>query len=355
MKPLRCASILLICLLAGILSAAAAADELKLKNGDRVTGSIVKKDGKNITMKTAQLGVVVIPWDQVESLVADKAVHIVLEDGRTFHGTMSTSGEKIEVTTPQTKLAVAPGNIAVLRDDAEEKAYQRLLHPGWGDLWGGTGTVGFAGTSGNAKTATFTTGLNASRATRNDKTALYFNIIKASARINNASEDTAEAVRGGISYAHNVNSRFFFSAFNDYEYDRFQSLDLRFAIGGGMGYHAWKTERSGLDLLAGIGYNRSKFSTPLTLIRNSAEFYWGDEYHLKLTSATSLVQSYRMFNDLTNTGMYRVNFDLGLSTKLLRWLAWNVSLSDRYLSDPAPGRKTNDFLYTTGLGITFGE
>jgi putative salt-induced outer membrane protein YdiY len=178
-------------------------------------------------------------------------------------------------------------------------------------------------------------------------------LIKASARIDNESKDTAEAVRGGISYGHNVSSRLFISVFNDYEYDRFQNLDLRFVIGGGLGLHAYKSERSRLDMLAGVAYNRSSFSTPL--LRESAELYWGDEYSLKLSSATTLVQSYRMFNDLTNSGMYRVNFDLGLSTKLLKRLTWNVSLSDRYLSDPAPGRKKNDFLYTTGLGITFAK
>jgi hypothetical protein len=62
-----------------------------------------------------------------------------------------------------------------------------------------------------------------------------------------------------------------------------------------------------------------------------------------------------MFNDLTETGSYRVNFDIGLNTKLFKQLSWNVSLSDRYLSNPAPGRKTNDFLYTTGLGISFAK
>jgi hypothetical protein len=62
-----------------------------------------------------------------------------------------------------------------------------------------------------------------------------------------------------------------------------------------------------------------------------------------------------MFNDLDDTSIYRVNFDIGLNTKLLKWLSWNVSLSDRYLSKPAPGRKTNDFLYSTGLGITFAR
>ncbi len=38
-----------------------------------------------------------------------------------------------------------------------------------------------------------------------------------------------------------------------------------------------------------------------------------------------------------------------------RWLTWNVALSDRYPSNPVPGNKTNDWLYTTGVGLSFGE
>jgi hypothetical protein len=353
MSFLNCAKLASACLLAGILLPAAWADQVVLKNGDRVTGGIVKKDDKNLTIKTDQLGVVAIPMDQIESIVVEKPINIVLKDGRTFQGTLSATGGKAEVVTSQAKASVSLADIAAIRNDDEERAHQRLLHPGWSQLWAGTGTVGFAGTAGNAKTLTFTTGFNASRVTNTDKTSLYFNLIKASARIDNESRDTAQAVRGGIGYDHNVNKRFFFNVFNDYEYDRFQNLDLRFVIGGGAGFHAWKTGKTSLDLLAGMAYNRSSFSTPL--VRNSAEFYWGDEYALKLNSATSLVQSYRMFNNLTDTGTYRVNFDIGLSTKLLKWLSWNVSLSDRFLSDPAPGRKTNDFLYTTGLGITFAR
>ncbi|MBP1609241.1 MAG: hypothetical protein H6Q04_1476 [Acidobacteria bacterium] len=353
MLSFKCSRILPALVLTAALLPAVRADQVVLKNGDRVTGSIVKKDDKNLTVKTDHLGVVAIPWDQIESVVADKAVNIVLQDGRTFQGTLNAAGGKAEVITPQTRVSTTPADIAALRNDDEEKAYQRLLNPGWGELWAVTGTVGFAGTAGNAETLTFTTGVNASRATKTDKTSLYFSMIKASARIDNESRDTAQLVRGGIGYGHNVNSRLFLNAFNDYEYDQFQNLDLRFVIGGGAGFHAWKTDVSSLDLLAGLAYNRSSFSTPL--IKNSGEFYWGDEYSLKLGSTTSLVQSYRMFNNLTDTGTYRVNFDIGVSTRLLKWLSWNVSLSDRYLSDPAPGRKTNDFLYATGLGITFAQ
>jgi putative salt-induced outer membrane protein YdiY len=353
MQCLIVVRILGVCSLFCLFLSTAWADQVALKNGDRLTGSVIKMDGKNLTVKTDQVGAVVVPRDQVASIVIEKPIHIALKDGRALLGTLTSSDEKTEIVTDQAKVSISPSDITTIRNEDEESAFQRLLHPGWGQLWAGTGTIGFAGTAGNARTLTFTTGINAARATRTDKTALYFSLIKASARINDKSQDTAEAIRGGISYGHDVNARLFVSGFNDYEYDRFQNLDLRFVVGGGLGFHALKTERSSLDLVAGAGYNRSKFSTPL--IRESGEIYWGDEYSLKLNSAASLVQSYRMFNDITHTGMYRVNFDLGMSTKIFKWLAWNVSISDRYLSDPAPGRKTNDFLYTTGLGITFAK
>ena len=329
------------------------ADQVVMKNGDRVTGSIIKKDSKTITIKTDQFGIVTTSWDQVAEVMAEKPVNVVLQDGRTVQGTLATTNGKVEVATKDTKLSLAPEEVTIIRNGDEQKAYERLQKPNWMDLWAGTGGVGFAGTSGNAKTSTFTTGVNAARITNTDKTSLYFNAIKASALVVGKNAATAQAVRGGLGYDHNIGPRMFVNVFNDYEYDKFQNLDLRFVLGGGVGYHAIQNERSRLDLLAGLDYNRSSFSTPL--IRNSAELYWGDEYSLKLRAATSLVQSFRMFNDLTNTGTYRVNFDVGAATKLTKWLNWNVSLSDRYLNHPAPGRKTNDFLYTTGLGITFAR
>ncbi len=337
----------------GLLLSTASADQVLLKNGDRVTGSIVKKDGQNVTIKADLFGLVTVAWDQVESITADKPLTVVLQDGKTVQGTLATSGGKVAVAAANASLQVTPAEIATIRNADEQRAYERLLNPGWGELWTGTAGLGFAGTAGNAKTSTFTAGVTAARATNTDKTSIYFSMIKASALINGVSAGTAEAVRGGIAYNHDVSPRLFFNVFNDYEYDLFQNLDLRFVLGGGAGFHAWKTERSRLDLLAGADYNRSKFSTPLT--RNSAEFYWGDEYALKLTGATSLVQNFRMFNDLSDTGIRRVNFDVGAVTKISSWLSWNVSLSDRYLSRPALGRKSNDFLYSTGVAITFAR
>ncbi len=324
-----------------------------MKNGDRLTGSVVQLDGKNITIKTTAFGLVSAPWDQVASLKTDAPIHITLQGGRTMTGTIAPANGRLAITSNGSTTDVSTGEITGLRNDAQQVAYERLLAPGLGQLWAGVASLGWAGTNGNAKTLTFTTAFNAARLTNTDKTSIYFNLIKASALINGVNASTAEAVRGGVAYDHNVRPRLFVNVFNDYEYDKFQNLDLRFVLGGGFGYHAIKSDRHVLDVLGGADYNHSSFSTGLT--RSSAEAFWGDEYLFKLNGTTSLTQSYRMFNNLSNKGQYRINFDLGLGTKLRKWLTWNLALSDRYLSNPVPGRKTNDWLYTTGLGVTFGK
>lgn len=334
---------------------AAWADQVTLKNGDRVTGAIIKKDGDTLTMKSALMGLITVPWDQVAELESDAPLTVVLA-GKTVQATVASSDGRFLLK--EQGETVAPGDVVALRNADEQSAYERLLHPGWGQLWAGSATIGFAGTAGNAETKTFTTAVNAARVTNNDKTTLYFSAIKSSAAIGGVNADTAQAVRGGWAYGHNVSPRVFFNAFNDWEYDRFQSLDLRFVLGGGIGYIAWKGERGRLDLLGGLDYERAKFSLPapaLGLTRNSAEAYWGDDYSFKLSGSTSLVQSFRMFNNLSDTGTMRVNFDLGAVTKISKWLTWNLGISDRYLSDPVAGHKTNDVLYTTGIGITFAH
>jgi putative salt-induced outer membrane protein YdiY len=336
-----------------LLVSAAWADQVVMKNGDRVTGTIVKQDGKTITVKTANLGVVTAPWDQVASIESDKPLHVVLKDGKTLVGKLTPIEGKEEVTTADAKVDVSFTDFAAIRDDDEQKAYERLLHPGLFQLWSGNGSIGLAGTEGNAKTSTFTLAGNAARTTNTDKTSFTFSAIKASALVGGVSASTAQAFRAGVEHDHNVSKRLFVNVFNDYEYDKFQSLNLRFVLGGGFGYQAVKGDRGSLRLLGGADYNHASFSTPLT--RNTAEAYWGDEYNLKLTGATSLVQTFRMFNGLSGGDPYRVNADLSLATKVKKWLTWNLAVSDHYLSNPVPGRKPNDWLYTTGLGATFAR
>lgn len=332
----------------------ASADQITLKNGDRVTGAVVKKDGKTLTVKTDLMGTVSIDWDKVESVKTEKPVTVELSGGEKLQGPLVTTEKTAAVAGREVPLA----DLSAVRDADEQRAHERLLSPSFSQLWAGNATFGFAGTQGNAETQTFTLGVNATRATRTDKTNVYFNAIRASALLGGVSASTAQAVRGGWGYGRNVTSKLFVNIFNDYENDRFQNLDLRFVIGGGMGYTAWKGERGRLDILAGGAYNRESYSAVaprLPFVRDSGEAYFGDDLTWKLNGATSFFQNLRVFPNVTNTGEVRTNFDAGATTRLLKWLSWNIAISDRFISNPAPGRQRNDFLYTTGVGISFSR
>jgi hypothetical protein len=59
--------------------------------------------------------------------------------------------------------------------------------------------------------------------------------------------------------------------------------------------------------------------------------------------------------NLTSTGDFRSTLSLGLVTRLTKLLSWQTAFNDYYLSNPVPGKKTNDLLLSTGLRLTVGN
>ncbi len=340
-------------LLFAVLAPVLGADQVILSNGDRVTGKLVKKDGDNLIVKTDLMGEVTIPWKSVESVSSQDPLTVVLTTGTSLYGKLNIEEKKLEVATAAATESVPVSDLVAIRDKETQRQHERLENPGLFDLWEGYIDLGLSGARGNARTTVFTTAANATRTTRTDKTVAHFHQIYSSALVEGTSATTAQAIRGGWSYNKNVSPRLFLNLFNDYEYDRFQNLDLRFVLGGGVGYIAIKDDRKRLDLLGGAAYNREEFSTPE--VRNSAEGYWGDDFNYNLSNVTQFQQRFRMFHNLSDPGSYRVNFDLSLATQLTKWLSWHLSLSDRFLSNPVLGRQRNDVLYTTGLRFKFAR
>jgi hypothetical protein len=62
-----------------------------------------------------------------------------------------------------------------------------------------------------------------------------------------------------------------------------------------------------------------------------------------------------MFHNVSDPGPYRINLDMSVVTHLRRWLSWQLTLSDRFLSNPVGGLQRNDLLYTTGLRLRFAR
>jgi putative salt-induced outer membrane protein YdiY len=324
-----------------------------LKNGDSITGSIVKKDGDKVTLKSEFLGEVSMPWSAVKSVRSDEPLTVILPTGESVSGKISTSGENLEVATAGAAKSAPLAGITTVRNAAEQRSWERLQHPGLGELWTGFFDMGLALTRGNARADTFTTAFNATRVTRKDKIMVSFSQIHGTARLNNTTDTIASALRGGWTYNRDLTPRFFVTTLNTYEHDRFQNLDLRFVLGGGFGVNAVKTDRANLSFTGGGDYERENFDNNLN--RNSGEANFGDDFLYKLSAATNITQSFRIFPNVTYTGEYRANFDVAAVTAVKKWLGFHLTASDRYVSNPVFGRQRNDIILATGLRLTFGK
>ncbi len=346
--------LLSLCCAGVLLVQMAWADQVIMKSGDRVTGSIVKKDGDTLTVNGKDFGEVKLKWPDVAEIQTEQPINVVLSSGQTVKGVISSQNGRVQVGGQSAVLA----DVTALRNDAEQAKYEKFLHPGLLDLWTVNGSINIAGTKGNAETSTLTTPFNFVRASNTSRTTAYFNSIRATATVGGVNAQTARAVRGGWGYNHNITKKIFFNGFNDYDYDKFQSLDLRVVLGGGLGYSIWSDKNGQLGVVAGGAWNREAFSasgSQAAFTRHSGEGYWGDDFNYKLNSRANVTQAFRMFNNLSDTGQYRLNFDTGMTMQLVKWLNWNLALSDRYLSNPPIGRKKNDFLYSTGFGFSFAR
>jgi putative salt-induced outer membrane protein YdiY len=341
-----------------LLTEALLADQVTLKNGDRLSGNILKYDGKNLVLKSELAGEVTIPWENVTGVTSTQPLNVTLKDGQRVVGTVTTDGTKLQIATKETgSVTAARESVQYIRSLPDQVAYdaeiERYKSPRLIDLWTGTFDLGFAEAHGNANTETFTLGANAVRATSRDKITVYYTQIYSSSNATGTSLTTANAKRGGLGYELNVHPKMFVFGSVDLENDQFQSLDLRFVPAGGVGYHALKTDKTMLDLSLGMAANEEFFSTGLH--RTSAEVLVGEELAHKFTKTTSLHEKLVFYPNVSSVGNYRMNFDISAVAAIKKWMSFQVSASDRYLSDPVAGRKANDILFTTGLRFTFAK
>ncbi len=205
---------------------------------------------------------------------------------------------------------------------------------------------------GNSDSTNFTFGLNAVRAATRDKITLYTNSAFSRSTVNGVTATTAQSIAGGVRYDLNVSDKSFAFGTVDLFNDRFQALDLRTVLGAGGGYHAIKNDRTTLDLLVGGTFNREFFTT---FNRSSAEVLLGETFTRKFLASSAFNEALFFYPNLSSTGNYRSTFSLGLVTKLTKLLSWQTSFNDYYLSNPPPGKKANDLLFSTGLRLTFGN
>ncbi len=351
------------------LSTAVFADQITLKNGDRLSGTIVKSDGKTLVLHTEFAGDVTVQFAAITQITTEKELHVTTSDKKTVVGPVTANDGKIEVATKAGGTVEVPaGNVVTIRNDAEQAAYDKSLHPGLLQGWNGGANVGFSVARGNSETTNLALAINAAHTSLSDKFILYLTALDTQNQLATPST-VANLVTGGLRYDRNFGAEMFAFVAADFMSNALQDLDLRSVYTGGLGYHAIKSANTTLDFLAGLNYTHETYSDgpaniPVTVPPTYASYgvtnrfaalTLGEELTQKAGKSTVITQKLYLYPDLSSgySGQYRGEFDFGTVTKISKWLGWQNQFTDIYVSNPPKGTKDNDLVYTTGLNFSF--
>jgi len=341
------------------------ADQVTLKNGDRLTGTVVKSDGKTLVLHTDAAGDVTLKYDSIQEIKTDEELHVSLKGGKSAVGPVTTTDGKLQIATKTSGTVEArTEDVTLIRNDAEQQAYDKSLHPGLMHGWDGGINVGFSVARGNSQTENLALAFNAVHPTLHDKITLFASSINTTNDLATPST-VASLSQGGLRYDRDLRPRVFVFGAADFMANALQFLDLRQVYSGGFGYHAIKSDRTILDFLGGLNYTHETYSngTPVLGFPGVFESYGktnkfaaltlGEELSTKLGKSTVIAESLGFFPNLQQTGEYRFTFNFGTVTKLNKWLGWQNQFGDIYISNPPTASKNNDIIFTTGLNISF--
>ena len=319
----RLRSLLLITLF--LCASPLAADEIRLKTGDRIIGTIVEQNEAHVIMTHPVLGRLEIPRAQIES------ISVEADDEPP-----ETPAEAAAVdAAAEAEADAPPDQPAAPADEAPKESEWKFSL--------------VLGLSARDDSETFNAAFMASRDTPAVRTrfdASYFLDIS-------ETETEDNKFQAGVRHDWLVpKSRWFYFAQSRYDFDDFQSWKHRLGTHGGVGYHLVQTEDFLLKLRGGIGGVKEWGSDDQDLRPEglfSPSIVWQISDRQKFTVESTF------FPDLEDLSEFRLLTN-GQWTLLLdekNRLSLNLSLQHEYESTVDPGDDRNDFRLVAGLQFNF--
>ncbi len=134
-------------------------------------------------------------------------------------------------------------------------------------------------------------------------------------------------------------------------YDEIQKTDLRYEIGQGLGYHLLKTTNLVLNTESGVNYQVRFFSDHRKderfFLRMAQDLTW------KISRRLSFDEKFEFFPRVEDFGQYRFRFESNLRYLLRENLSLNFTGVDIYETKPARNVSRNDLQIRSSLGLKF--
>ena len=326
-----------------LVAQAAGADELVLKNGDRLTGKVVHLVGGKMAFKSDKAGDVTVNLADIQTFSSDEPVTVNLKDGTTF----------------QQKILSAEAGLFAVAGTEDLKTQQFSV----ADIvsinkpipkWTGEVSVGITSTHGNTKTETISASANATKRTENDRTAVSADYAKGTQRDPDTGEDvTIEdwwRARGKYDYFFSKKGYGYLDV--RYEKDAVAELDRRVIVGVGGGYQWIESDDMNFSTEFGLASLYEKFDNQ-TDSNSELSLQLGYNFDKKLRKNIKFTHDLTYYPAIDKISDYYMTTTAGLRADFTEKLFLTLKAIFNYDATPAIGRGSTDTKYFLGLGYRF--
>jgi putative salt-induced outer membrane protein YdiY len=311
------------------------ADEITMKNGDRLSGTVLEaRDGK-LLLQTPYAASIAVHMDQISAIETEMPVTLRMQGQEVLMGRLTTFDGQIRLLATEER-----GETVVSWEQVRSLNVPEIT-------WSGNVFAGGVHQSGNTDRLSVTFGADAVRRGLDDRFSLSF-------LYNYAEEDgtlTTRDAYGAMKYDYFFTPGFYGLLSVELLKDRFKDLNLRAVVGPGLGYQVWEDGRKSLALEAGIAY----FSEDR--IEGDDE-QWitarlGVVFGYQITPWLQFNDTFTFYPQLENSGDYTFRNDAALVTSLSA--TWSLRLGNIWErdSDPAPDIDKDDFRTSLALQYSF--
>ena len=325
-------------LFACLLPINALSDEVFLKNGDHISGSLVHKTDDILLLKTSYAGEIKIQWADVSHLVTEKPVHIILDDETDMKGILSVidgTEQRIGFDSDSKQQSIPMQRIAAI--NPPEKPEFTF-----------SGQINFSADIDRGNSDEDDYHLDAKTVLRwpTDRLTIEFDgdLEKNDGRTNDQEADLFGE------FDHFLTEKWHSNSGAVLEHDKFDDLSLRTTVFSGIGYDIVENKRTNFSIAAAPGYLWEDFRDsddhefPVAVWRLSIDHYLFKTFKLQA------FHNHRYRQSLDNGSDYIIISKTGLRIPLLENL--QVSLQYNFDWDNAPaddvGEDDRETLVTAG-------
>jgi len=324
------------------------ADEVVMKNGDRIQGTVVSLSQGKLVFKTLYAGQINISWDQVAKLTTDEPMEVSLGDDKTEIGKLTTSQAGDLVLKPEKGASPPPLKMA------QVKIMDRPKPPA---TWDFTGDVnaGASKETGNTNTEKYSLigNLKVFKMPHSLKFYAEFNKEYSQSKL------SKDNWLGSATYERFLTKKWFLWGSAVAQMDQFKSLDLRANAAVGPGYQIWHTNRKNLSVKLGPGYTYEKFTKKMVDFGNVDNRKYPSGYWVLDFDMWFFQKLFQVFHhddllyDFQNAGNWKARTRTGIRFPLVSHLFTSFQFNYDFDNQPADGKDKYDQSWIFSIGWAF--